>query len=375
MSPTESISFGVASAVALSERAARRRGYRRQMIGMVAGSYLLDAAILYAYHLAGTTALFVPVGYALCGLTASAIFLVLSETGLSERSSDHYHTIWSSAWAAAIQLGFLTLAPEVGFVFLTTLFIIFGFASLRMNSRQAAITWAIAMFGLAFFLLWTDKVPMIPATTRFERIVLMFLIGLSLARCVFLGLYGSTLRETLHVKNLQLKQAFGRIEELAWLDDLTGTLNRRSLMKELNAELAKAGRSGAPLSVAIMDIDWFKAVNDRFGHLAGDEVLKKFPDIVRTMMRSSDKLGRYGGEEFMLILPGASEAAALAIVERLCMVVAAGEWRAISPELLITLSGGVATCRPGDTVEAIIHRADGALYQAKTDGRNRALAA
>ena len=146
-------------------------------------------------------------------------------------------------------------------------------------------------------------------------------------------------------------------------------------MKELNAEIAKAGRSGAPLSIAIMDLDWFKSVNDRFGHQAGDEVLKKFPDIVQSIMRSSDKLGRYGGEEFMLILPDATEAAALAIVNRLCMAVAAGEWRRISPELSITLSGGVSTCRPGDTVEAIIHRADTALYQAKTEGRNRALAA
>jgi diguanylate cyclase len=375
MSPTKSISLEIAPAAALSERAARRRGYRRQMIGLIAGSYLLDATILYAYHLAGTTTLFVPIGYALCGLTASAFFLILSETGLSERSSDHYLSIWMIAAAAAIQFGFLTLAPEVGFVFLTTLFIIFGFGSLRLSTQQAAITWAIAMLGLAFFLLGTDRVPMIPATTRFERIVLMFLIGLSLARCVFLGLYGSNLRETLHGKNIQLKQAFGRIEELVWIDDLTGTLNRRSLMKELSAELAKAGRSGAPLSIAIMDLDWFKSVNDRFGHLAGDELLRKLPDIVQSIMRSSDKLGRYGGEEFMLILPGASEAAALAIVNRICRAIAVRDWRDISPELAITLSVGVSACRPGDTVETIISRADSALYQAKTDGRNRALAA
>jgi diguanylate cyclase (GGDEF)-like protein len=345
------------------------------MIGLIAGSYLLDAAILYAYYLAGTTVLSIPIAYLLCGLGVSAFFLVLSETGVSERSNDHYLTIWMIAAAAAIQFGFLTLAPEVAFVFLTTLFIIFGFGSLRLTSQQAAITWAVAMLGLAFFLLWTDKVPDIPATTRFERIVLMFLIGLSLARCVFLGLYGSALRESLHTKNLQLKQAFGRIEELAWLDDLTGTLNRRSLMKELNAEIARAGRSGVPFSIAIMDLDWFKSVNDRFGHQAGDEVLKKFPEIVHRVMRSSDKLGRYGGEEFMLILPGAAEAAALAIVDRLCKVVAAGDWRGISPELSITLSGGVSTYRQGDTVEAIISRADSALYQAKTEGRNRALAA
>jgi diguanylate cyclase len=365
----------VASTDALSEKARRRLGYRRQMIGMVAGSYLLDAAILLAYYFAGTTVLFVPIGYALCGMASSAFFMVLSETGLSERSSDHYLTIWMIAAAAGIKFGFLTLAPEVGFVFLTTLFTIFGFGSLRLGWRQAAITWAMAMIGLAFFLLWTNKVPVIPASTRFERMVLMFLIGLSLARCVFLGLYGSMLRETLHGKNIQLKQAVGRIEELVWVDDLTGTLNRRSLMKELSAELAKASRSQAPLSIAIMDLDWFKSVNDRFGHLAGDELLRKFPHIVQSIMRSSDKLGRYGGEEFMLILPGASQAAALAIVNRMCELVAARDWREISPELAVTLSVGVSVGRPGDTVEAIIRRADNALYQAKTDGRNRALAA
>src|SRR6202049_384807 len=90
----------VASTDALSEKARRRLGYRRQMIGMVAGSYLLDAAILLAYYFAGTTVLFVPIGYALCGMASSAFILVLSETGLSERSSDHYLTIWMIAAAA-----------------------------------------------------------------------------------------------------------------------------------------------------------------------------------------------------------------------------------------------------------------------------------
>ena len=131
MSTTKSISLEVAAVAALSEKAERRRGYRRQMIGLIAGSYLLDAAILYAYYLAGTTTLSVPIGYALCGMTASAVFLVLSETGISERASDHYLTLWSIVPSVAIQFGFLALAPEVGFVFLTTLFIIFGFGSLK----------------------------------------------------------------------------------------------------------------------------------------------------------------------------------------------------------------------------------------------------
>jgi diguanylate cyclase (GGDEF)-like protein len=364
-----------AAAAPMPERAERRRGYRRQMIGLIAGSYLLDAAILFAYYASGTTPLSVPVGYAICGLAASAFFLILSETGLSERSNDHYLTIWMIAAAAGIQFGFLTYAPEVGFVFLVTLFIIFGFGSLRLTTQQAAITWAIAMLGLALFLLGTDLVPMIPAKTRFERVILMFVVGLSLGRCVFLGLYGSMLRETLHGKNAQLSKALSRIEDFAWLDDLTGTLNRRRLMKELSDEMAKAERSGRPLSVAILDLDWFKTVNDRFGHLVGDEVLKKLPETISGVLRSTDMLGRYGGEEFMLILPGATEQEALAIVNRVCKATAGSEWNGISRGLALTVSVGVSTYHSGETIETLIGRADRALYQAKTEGRNRALAA
>jgi diguanylate cyclase len=369
------LSLNIAAAGNLSKRAERRRIYRRQMLAMIAGSYLLDAGILFAYYLAGTTAWLVSAAYATSGLAVCAVFLVLSEIGLAERSKDHYLTIWQIAAASAIQIGFLVVAPEVGFVFLTTLFIIFGFGALRLTVYQAAVAWSLAVVGLAVFLLEFDAVPAIPATTRLERIVLLVSIGLSVGRCVFLGLYGSALRETLHERGTQLKEAFRKIEQLAWFDDLTGTLNRRSLIKALEEEISRAERGDNALSVALVDLDWFKGINDRFGHLAGDGVLKRFPEIVRQVIRSSDKIGRYGGEEFLLILPNSTEPVALAAVNRICAAIAANSWVEISPGLSTTVSVGVTSYRSGDSVEQIIGRADSALYQAKLKGRNRALAA
>ncbi len=359
----------------ISASAAKRRVYRRQMIAMIAGSYVLDALILYAYHLAGTTVAFVPLSYAALGLGTSAIYLVLSESGVTERTGDHYFTVWQIGVASAIQFGFLFVAPEVGFVFLVTLFIVFGFGSLRLSAKQAAIAWGMATAGIAAFMLFTDKIPDIPATTHFERVISLFLFALALGRCVFLGLYGSSLRETLQERNTELRKAFGKIEQLASHDELTGTLNRRSLMAAIEAEIARASRANTPFCVAILDLDWFKTVNDRFGHLAGDDVLKKFADVASASMRASDQLGRYGGEEFMLILPGASESTALAVVNRIRNAIAGGDWKSIALGLAITVSAGVSAYRTNDKPDDLLGRADAALYRAKQEGRNRALAA
>jgi diguanylate cyclase (GGDEF)-like protein len=364
-----------ASRSLLAGRTERRLGYRRRMIGLIAGSYVVDALVLAAYFTAGTTASTVPLAYAMLGLGACGLFFVASEVGLTERTRDHYLTVPQIAAASAIQFAFLYFAPEVGIVFLTTLFIIFGFGSLRLSSRQAAAGWGLAAGGLAMILLMTDKVPLIPATTYFERVITLFVFVLALGRCVFLGLYGSSLRETLHERNVELRAALGKIEQLASLDALTGALNRRSLMLALEEEIARAESTEAPLSIAILDLDWFKSVNDRYGHLAGDDVLKRFAELTAATMRTSDRFGRYGGEEFVLILPQARADAALAVVERIREAVARSIWGGTSPELLITVSAGVAEHRRGDSAAILLGRADAALYRAKHDGRNRAIAA
>lgn len=156
-------------------------------------------------------------------------------------------------------------------------------------------------------------------------------------------------------------------EYLASHDSLTQALTRRVILARAEEELARQRREGAPVSLMMLDLDHFKAVNDQLGHQRGDAVLVDFVAGSRALLRASDLLGRYGGEEFLVLLPATDAATALEVAERLRLA------RSASPELpACTVSIGVATTHgPGDSLQALLARADQALYGAKRAGRNR----
>ncbi|MGY6518958.1 MAG: GGDEF domain-containing protein [Lysobacteraceae bacterium] len=169
-----------------------------------------------------------------------------------------------------------------------------------------------------------------------------------------------------------LTEAYRRLEHMAIHDALTGLYNRIRLDEKLLHEVLRARRYGSAVAVALLDIDAFKAVNDRFGHLAGDSVLVRLAAMVRELMRETDLAGRWGGEEFMLVLPETSVAAAMAVCERIREAFATEvfEFDGGGPQQL-TLSAGVTGWSAGDDTESLFQRADRALYAAKSEGRNR----
>ena len=173
--------------------------------------------------------------------------------------------------------------------------------------------------------------------------------------------------------NLALRQREAHMEESALTDVLTGAGNRRRLDQALTAEIARARRSGEPLSAFMADIDFFKRVNDRFGHPAGDQVLVRFAALAHGQIRTTDILARYGGEEFVVLLPNTNLAAAAATAERIRAAVAA---EIIAPlPAPISASFGVAELDPDEDGAGFIERADRALYAAKNAGRNQVVAA
>jgi diguanylate cyclase len=125
----------------------------------------------------------------------------------------------------------------------------------------------------------------------------------------------------------------------------------------------------------LIDLDWFKCINDAFGHPTGDEVLRTFAITVFANIRTIDRFGRYGGEEFLLVFPNTDDKSAARILERLRVMIAELDWSAFSPEMRVTISAGVATLRADENADAILARADRALYDAKTQGRNRIIVA
>jgi diguanylate cyclase (GGDEF)-like protein len=142
-------------------------------------------------------------------------------------------------------------------------------------------------------------------------------------------------------------------------------------MRLLEEERERMQRTGQPFAVALLDIDNFKRVNDECGHIVGDEVLRVFTQRVAREMRSTDRLGRYGGEEFLLLLTGPQQDNGIALAaDRVRRGVAEAPWREIDAKLEVTVSAGVSMARANETATQLLARADTALYLAKRDGRN-----
>jgi two-component system, cell cycle response regulator len=171
----------------------------------------------------------------------------------------------------------------------------------------------------------------------------------------------------------QLVEARDALREQATRDGLTGLWNRTAIFDILQNELARSSRSGKPLIVLMADLDGFKPVNDQFGHMAGDAVLRQAAARMRASVRRYDAVGRYGGEEFLMVLPGCELPAGLALAERIRDAIDAECFRAGDAEIKLTCSLGAACAIPPAMPQAddLVRQADAALYRAKRQGRNR----
>lgn len=187
-----------------------------------------------------------------------------------------------------------------------------------------------------------------------------------------MGYSAQRLRRVSYFSRIQLQEANRQLNQLATLDHLTGCANRRHFYTQAEAELSRSRRYSREMGLVIMDVDHFKPINDRFGHAAGDAVLQTLADTISEELRELDVLGRVGGEEFALLLPETPRREAVAIAERLRRRLAGLVIEHEGEQLSLTASFGVTAREPGDTsVDAIMRRADRALYEAKAGGRNR----
>jgi diguanylate cyclase (GGDEF)-like protein len=180
------------------------------------------------------------------------------------------------------------------------------------------------------------------------------------------------------LRNVELAALLAQVREQAHLlqrqateDPLTGLANRRSLDQDLARELDRAARFEHPLAIAMLDIDHFKAINDRYSHQTGDDVIQTVARLLRHHARDVDVVARYGGEEFALIFPETPLDQAVAAAERLRLAIAGYPWSFGHPDLVVTVSIGIVPNEPGDSPADALRRADAHLYAAKRQGRNR----
>ena len=166
----------------------------------------------------------------------------------------------------------------------------------------------------------------------------------------------------------QLNESLKQVEQLAVTDTLTETYNRRKFDEVVGLEHRRAAHEKIPFSLIMLDLDHFKKVNDKYGHSVGDQVLKHLSRLIRGLIRQGDLLIRWGGEEFLLLLPATQIDEAGPFAERVRLEV---EQENFPTAGQITISLGVAQLREGDSIDALLKRVDNALYRAKQEGRNR----
>jgi diguanylate cyclase (GGDEF)-like protein len=162
-----------------------------------------------------------------------------------------------------------------------------------------------------------------------------------------------------------------RLQYSATHDALTGIFNRGAILQDLDKQISRCSREMTPLSIGMLDIDYFKKVNDTYGHLAGDEVLKEVCRRIKSCLRNYDMVGRYGGEEILIITPGADQAQSVNIFERIRKTIGDTPINIEKSSLSVTVSIGIATMVKNMSTKAFIQIADNELYRAKENGRNR----
>jgi diguanylate cyclase (GGDEF)-like protein len=334
---------------------------------LLAGGVCLVAAVvlLYAVHagLAPAGPTFVLVAFLLAGLV---LFYAVFRSGWNLRAADPNLTLPQVAFAViSMMVAYALCGPARG-GFLPLLASAMVFAAFVLERRRMLLTCAATLallLAVGLVMPWIDE--------RYTREVELLHFLLAAASFPVITAVVGLSRQQWLAQRRQLAEALDRIQVLATRDELTGLINRRHLQELLQAEELRSRRSGRTLCLAMLDLDHFKDVNDRYGHAGGDEVLKAFAGIAARSARRSDYFARWGGEEFVWVLPETVRSDAECALQRLRQMLAASEVMQQDRELRITVSCGLTILQPDESWTTAIQRADEALYEAKTRGRDR----
>jgi diguanylate cyclase len=298
------------------------------------------------------------------------VFYGLIRWGFSERLRDPALT------STQIVFGMLTvcwgylMCGEVRSATVCPMMVILTFGAFSLPTRRIALLTAgsLALLTLAMLVLHRWQPGRFNARVDIANLLIAAIM--LPASCVVAG-HLSTLRGRLRKQRTALTEALQQIAQLASRDELTGLVNRRCMQESLMQAHYRVQREGACVCIALLDLDHFKSVNDRFGHAAGDAVLHTFAQIAAAAVRSSDTLARWGGEEFLLMAPDAQPHQIQAILDRLRCKLGDTAVPGLDAGFRVTFSAGVVSSCVPDTLPQFIARADQALYRAKSHGRNQ----
>lgn len=307
--------------------------------------------------------------WALASVGGLFAMTALIRSGWTARWSDPALTIPQMAWTiSAGATAYVFLGDARGIVPSVLAMILF-FGALGLKLGQVIGIGLFAMGAFAVAVVASSG----PATNQYTPMDIAYalMIMIVLTGCMVLNLRIHGIRQRSFNKGRALAEALQQNRELALRDDLTGLLNRRAMLELLELEQRRHQRKQGTLVLAMLDLDHFKPINDRYGHATGDRALQAFAATALSTLRDVDILARWGGDEFLLMFTDTSLEHAALVLERLRNEVAALEISEVPGRLGLTLSSGLALNLPEEPVEDTLHRADEALYRAKAQGRNR----
>lgn len=300
----------------------------------------------------------------------NVVLYIVFRSGLNKKMKDPSLTYAQLCLAILVVMYAFFFVPEAKGILFAVYVLILLFGTFRLDTRQFLNVSAFILitYAIDIFLLHIYRPGAIDL--QFE-IFHWFALGVVLISVSLIGGNISALRRDLAASRKKLQASLATIQEMAIQDDLTKFFNRRHLMELLEKENNRSIRTGAVFSLAMMDLDKFKNINDTFGHQAGDEVLITFSNIISNVLRKTDFCGRYGGEEFLVVLTQTDLNEAKIFAERIRACIEESLVLDFDNQTKVTVSIGLAEHRENENVDRTISRADEAMYKAKRNGRNR----
>ena len=309
-----------------------------------------------------------------CVLICLCVFHVLIRSGWSRRFEDAALSQAQIVFAIFAVMAGYTITGAARSAVLLPFVVVLNFGAFSIGWRRMVQLTMLALAVMGAVMMWMHA----RWPGRYSTVVDLsnFLVSMiTLPGASALALRLNSLQARLQQQRVDLKAALNRIQDLATLDELTGLANRRRARELLLTEVTRVDRAVQLFSVALLDLDFFKQLNDRFGHAGGDQILRCFSEVARANVRSVDTVARWGGEEFLILMPEADVSHAFEAMERLRERIAVLSVTSELGDMRFTFSAGVASHRLGQSVDDTIARADRALYNAKAAGRNRVVLA
>jgi len=333
-------------------------------------AYEISFSLLYFGYLLGYADGWVVASGAITISILFCCFYAWMRSGLNLKMADPSLTLIQMVVATLVIMFLMYNANHVRGPYLIIYPVIFLFGVFKLNTKQFLSLTLFVLFTYGFVIYMLEQYH--PEKISVNEDVLQWMaLAVLLPFFSFIGGHLSSLREKLRSNHTELQQAMTIIHEMAIRDELTGLYNRRHLLELLGIEKHRADRSGQLFCLLLLDIDHFKKVNDNFGHLAGDKVLKIAANVVQRELRAFDFCGRYGGEEFVLVMGQTTMEGAITCADRLRHSVEAIRFPDLADDFWVTISLGITEYRLREEISETIRRADEALYRAKRAGRNR----